>query len=271
MREERPKPDDFLCEHCGYVLNGLRRRDACPECGKPISESHPEARVGSPWQRGASLGVLHNTSAFIRRPWRMYGQVRVDEKSARRLEAENIAWAGTLLALLMGFRAVTAALEASPGIGTTILVGVLAPVLGFVLVVLSLLGMTAIERSGIRLFGKVHHRRITRAVAETIVAHAATGWILAALLTWVGWLAGAGVAWLARRESWAMWELTLTAHYWMPATGFVIGLLWFETLVYVGVRRMRFANAPGAGERLEDEPRVAQSTETVSIPGAGHI
>ncbi|KAA0215620.1 MAG: zinc ribbon domain-containing protein [Leptolyngbya sp. PLA3] len=252
MRADRPDPDDLLCEHCGYVLNGLRRRDACPECGRPIMDSHPDARVGSPWQRGVRMGVLHNTVAFIRSPWRMFGQVRVDEPSARRLEAESIAWAGTLLALLAGSRALLAMRDAGPGIGMIVLVAVIVPVIGFVLFVFLLLGLTATERIGIRVFGKFHHRRITRAVAETVVAHAATGWIVSALLTWAGWLLGSGTAWLGRREPWAMWELTLTAPYWMPVAGFIIGLLWFETLVYVGVRRMRFANAPSAAARLED-------------------
>lgn len=266
MRAERPNPDDLLCEHCGYVLNGLRRRDACPECGRPIIESHPDARVGSPWQCGRRMGVLLNMLSFIRSPWRMYGQVRVDEKSARRLEAESIAWAGALLALLVGFRALMAALDAAPGLGMTILVAVIAPVLGFVLFVLILLGLTGIERSGIRVFGRVHHRRITRAVAETIVAHAAAGWIVSAVLTWAGWGFGSGLAWLAQREPWATWELTLTANYWMPVTGFLIGLLWFEALVYIGVRRMRFANAPAAASRLEEaQGGVERSTPTSEI------
>lgn len=208
--------------------------------------------------------MLRNMAGFIRSPWRMYGQVRVDEQSARRLEAESIAWAGSLLALLVGFRALIAAMHASPGIGTTILVGVIAPVMGFVLFVLILLGLTAIERSGIRVFGRLHHRRITRAVAETIVAHAAIGWIVAALLTWAGWALGSGVAWLAQREVWATWELTLTAHYWMPIAGFLIGLLWFESLVYVGVRRMRFANTSAAAARLDDAPPGVEMPATVT-------
>lgn len=250
------------------MLNGLRRRDACPECGRPIIESHPDSRIGSPWQRGRRLGVLHNMVASVRSPRRLYGQVRVDEKSARRLEAESIAWAGALLALLVGFGAVMAALHASPGIGTIILVGVTAPVLGFVLFVLILLGLTAIERNGIRLFGRMHHRRITRAVAQTIVAHAAVGWIVAALLTWAGWGLGSGAAYVAQRHVWAMWELTLTAHYWLPVAGFAIGLLWFETLVYIGVRRMRFANAPGAEVRLEGD---ADAAPPVTVSSQCHV
>ncbi|MEZ6318065.1 MAG: hypothetical protein R3B49_04810 [Phycisphaerales bacterium] len=53
---ERPWADEYtvLCERCGYVVEGLDPAGACPECGKPIAESLPERRVGTPWQRARS-------------------------------------------------------------------------------------------------------------------------------------------------------------------------------------------------------------------------
>jgi hypothetical protein len=35
----------LLCERCGYVLEGLDERGACPECGQPIAESLPSRRT----------------------------------------------------------------------------------------------------------------------------------------------------------------------------------------------------------------------------------
>lgn len=251
MPDDRPDATDFLCERCGYILNGLRQADACPECGQAIASSHPAGRTGSPWQQGRRWGVWRNLAFLARTPWRAYGQVRIDLAEARRLEAENIAWAGVLLALLGALIAVRLAVGEQGNVSLALLVGVVTLGVSFLFFVILLLFLTWIERTGIRTLGRVRHRRITRAVAETIVAHAAAGWVVAALLTWTGWLIGVLAAYLGQRHAWAMWELTLTAPLWMPVIGFVAGLLCFETLVYVGVLRMRYANPPEAAPRLE--------------------
>lgn len=251
MPGEYPEPTDFLCERCGYILSGLRSSDACPECGQAIAYSHPDSRTGSPWQQGQRLGVWRNLLFLARSPWRAYGHVRVDLVQARRLEAENTAWAGAVLALLGACIALTLALGESGSLSLALLVGVVTLGVSFLFFVILLLFLTWVERSGIRTLGRMRHRRITRAVAETIVAHAAAGWIIGSLLTWAGWLIGMSAAYLGERHAWAMWELTLTAPLWMPVVGFMAGLLCFETLVYVGVLRMRYANPPEAAPRLD--------------------
>ena len=52
----------LLCESCGYEIGGLRKSGACPECGRPIARSVPDARRGSPWQRRSSLFTLAETN-----------------------------------------------------------------------------------------------------------------------------------------------------------------------------------------------------------------
>jgi len=39
------------CPESGHMLEALPNEPNCPECGKPISESLPERRAGTPWQR----------------------------------------------------------------------------------------------------------------------------------------------------------------------------------------------------------------------------
>src|SRR5205807_6197564 len=53
-----PHESDWLCEGCGYVLNGLPGGGRCPECGKPISESHAVLRMLPDWERsdGGQIG-----------------------------------------------------------------------------------------------------------------------------------------------------------------------------------------------------------------------
>ena len=46
-----PQESDWLCEGCGYVLNGLPHAGRCPECGKPIGESDVVLRVLPAWER----------------------------------------------------------------------------------------------------------------------------------------------------------------------------------------------------------------------------
>ena len=47
---------------------------------------------------------------------------------------------------------------------------------------LVLAALTEIERAGVRFFGRMHGRRITPAIATTIVSHAAAGWLVGAAL-----------------------------------------------------------------------------------------
>ncbi|GAB4383055.1 MAG: hypothetical protein Kow0022_01920 [Phycisphaerales bacterium] len=253
MAPKRLHPDDFLCERCGYVLNGLKRSDSCPECGTPIEHSHPEAKPGSPWQQGVRFGVWRNFILFTRHPRTAFDLVQVDGRQARVLEADSIAWAGALLGLFVTVRGIVAAIRTGTPPGHVAMWALAAPAPAFLLSALVLLMLTAIERRGIRVFGALHHRRITPEVAETIVAHACVGWVVAGLLVWAAWPIGELLGWLGRRCAWASWEWTLLAPAILPWLGFFGGLLCFETWVYLGVRRLRFANAAAARAMLSSQ------------------
>lgn len=107
--------------------------------------------------------------------------------------------------------------------------------------------LTWIERRGVVFFGKRRGWRVTPAVAWTVCAHAAFGWILAAAFVALGLHLSAFLA-TGRPTGNALLPRDIAIS-WAPLAGFFAGMLVFETLVYVGVRRMRFANPPAPGPR----------------------
>jgi hypothetical protein len=72
-----PAETDWLCEHCGYVLNGLNPGGRCPECGELTDESARSLRKPPAWEDPAaghivarfmqtSAMVIFRTKAFYR-------------------------------------------------------------------------------------------------------------------------------------------------------------------------------------------------------------
>ena len=248
MKPHRFKEEDFLCESCGYVLSGLHQADNCPECGTPIAQSHPDHRVGSPWQQhGAALTTI---KAVLAHPGRTFETVKPDLEQSGELKHLCIFGAGlaTSLAIVLVYFG-QSILDDRSGYLNLFNASLVANLMLFGTPVSLLLWLlTAIERRGIRAFGRLNNRRITPAVAESIVAHAAAAWFTVPVLMLLFWIAGALIKTLSERHSWAMWELTLTAPYWTPYLGAFIGMLWFELVVWTGVRNMRFANPPGVAQ-----------------------
>lgn len=107
--------------------------------------------------------------------------------------------------------------------------------------------LTRIEISGVKYFGRQRGWRVTHAVAMTVCAHASVGWLLGA----VG-IAAVSLRWTVHwaPETPILRRLGGTLEYWqwLPAMAgaFLIGMLVFESLVYVGIRRCRYANGPRA-------------------------
>lgn len=241
------RPQLLLCESCGYEIGGLAESGNCPECGRPISDSLPSKRPGSPWQIRRSFPAwLRTNYLMVRRPREVFDRIRVDFRGMGSLLFTNLLIAGALISsvwidTLIGFPArnvrnaptqvmiLAYAKSAAIGIGA---VGVL------------LFLLTLIEALGIMFFGRRRGWRITGRVACQICAHASVGWILAAafsLLSLVVWLnlSSVGLGALVERASVAGYLLAS-----IPLLGFFAGMFIFELLVYTGVRRCRFANAP---------------------------
>lgn len=226
--------NELICERCGYVIEGLPREGSCPECGRPIASSHPDHRVGSPWQRGPGVRSLVTSAAgVLRRPRQSWENVSVDLPTA-----SAVLWAQCALAAIIfpGVAFVWSAMHHLAAVGPAILVSFAW--------FLCLVFLSALESQGVRIFGKIRQRRITKAVAYSIVGHAAAGWTLGAV---IGLATTMISIWMD-----AFWtrlpSLGLGA---VVATG--SGLLAFEILTYLGIRRMRYANPP----RPESESPLA--------------
>jgi hypothetical protein len=224
----------LLCETCGYVLEGLSHDGNCPECGTPIKESLPHlARPGSPWQQKPSFRSLIDTCReMLYRPGPLLERVRIDTRSSRSLErwivlatAASTAVSPWLFHLTWMFFNPTRGrrtLLAEAGWAT------LFAVLGTLVVAILLTILTGIERMGIRAFGRVHKRRITGAISTTVCAHACLGWATASVLFWTP-----VIALIILDQDWLVFLVPI---------GLFLGLLHFEILVWMGVRRCRYAN-----------------------------
>lgn len=98
-----PAESDWLCEGCGYVLNGLPPDGNCPECGQPMRESAADLRHGPLWEQPDANGPLARffltTVAVLFRPTRFYRSFATRGSRERSARFAHIHWAlsGALL------------------------------------------------------------------------------------------------------------------------------------------------------------------------------
>lgn len=225
--------DQLWCEGCGYRLDGIGLEGVCPECGRERRLSDPARRAGSAWQQGVSLGAWVRTGlGVLRHPRTFWDRVLVDGRSGRSLAMMNAASASTLM---IGVPAVVMRLD------------LLTSVMVWLLLTSVLWILTAVERWGLSFWGRVHGGRVTSDVAWVVCGHAGVGWVIGGGLAGIGWILGG----LFTASQWTLFRgvvfISGPPSLWTFGVGCGVGLLTFEMLSYLGVRRMRFANAPGAG------------------------
>lgn len=245
--KDRSAGDVLLCERCGYVLSGLPEQGACPECGKAIAESLPSARRLK-FDPASGFGWFAVAWRFARSPMVSFASMVVERKSAAafRWRSELLVsfLAGILAATLSvlefartpKFSPFLASIELLQHVGLTFAIV-------FVATILLLEVVAFIERLGSRNIGRWHRWRISREVAYCVCAYASVGWLVGAfaLLAWtlVHVIQTFSAAGAGPRVDGAFSLLG-------APVSFLIGLFGYELLVYIGLRRCKFANAEGA-------------------------
>ena len=241
----------MLCERCGYVVEGLPEDGPCPECGRPIADSLPERRTGTPWQRRSGVGAALATGLLVAtQPKRTLDVMRVRPPAIGGLLAVSafpIAWlcgAGVVLLLELE-RALPGGGATSWSAGSALGAWAISLALGVMLtpIVVALLWMlTWVEARGLVIFAVQHSFRVHPRLAYTITRHGAFGWLLCG--------AGALMALPLALASQADWR---QAH--GEPSGFLVGLalagavvafvgfLGFELFAWLGLRRCKFANS----------------------------
>jgi hypothetical protein len=104
-----------------------------------------------------------------------------------------------------------------------------------------LLVLTAIEGVGLTIITKRRGWRVPRGGRLALLAHASYGWVL---------LAALGIGAILVLQSAAGHGTLVLALLVIPA---LVPLLVFETLVYIGMHRMKYANPPGSERELAFE------------------
>lgn len=260
MGERRAWEDEYtlLCERCGYVIEGLPTEGACPECGKPIAESLPERRVGTPWQQSRSVGNLARTwRVSLLHPVQTLDVLAESPLSDRWLRR----WTTLAAALLLSagwwhYGAISVVRERPVSLVvlvTLVLVCTMAvwPVL---------LGLTQLETWGLGVIAKTRGLRMPTNARRAITAHGCVGWLLAGAAAWLT-MAGLDFLHAAVTKPYIEYDPSMTraesfevvfgrrTPLWLDrlsmATRLICllaGFLFFETFAWLGLRRLKYAN-----------------------------
>ena len=246
----------LLCERCGYVLEGLPTDSECPECGKPIAESMPHRRTGTPWQQKPCWpSFLRTRAAVLYRPWRTLGVMSFENSNAHLLFDRIML---TMLLSVLLIAAAVAILPSEVPATESLAIGAFIALVLAVAVTL----MTHIEIVGLRFFGSRRGFRIDKTIASTICYHGAHAWIIMAIglslwahafITHRAYNSGANSL---PPPPWPETIRTIASGIsWLGLAIAAVGFVYFEFFAWLGLRRCKFANRPS-------EPDAAPKTDS---------
>jgi hypothetical protein len=219
--------DDSLCEACGYPLKGIEYNAQCPECGELVASSDPAiTRPGLPIQhRFTPATVFH-----------AYRTIALSPKAAFRRVRLHGGLANERLFLLLNCVITALLFEAVRLTGWCA-----APVYTGALIVPISLSMLAMEAWGVQHFALRRQWRVDFRLALRVVCLSSVGWLplgpLAAFAVGAyqnGWISQNLVRFIER--------VLPYPEFYMGVIAYTIAILWFETIVGLGVRKVRYGN-----------------------------
>ncbi len=230
---------DSLCEECGYALRGLVSTGDCPECGKAIELSNPVHRQGLPWQRRATFrNGFRTVKAIITSPRAAFDSMIVASPSGAAGTARFTASHNRKERLFLFLIAMLAAAIYSYCVR---IIGTHRDSDQIILAPIMLVILTYIEALGVTYFSRKRGWRVPWRLAERIVCYASIGWLPAMFVVPPLILLQGQTPFLPAWASWIPLRGELTDWLLIAVVGGVASL-WFESLVWLGVRRLRYAN-----------------------------
>jgi hypothetical protein len=216
-----PGPDT-LCEDCGYPLKGLSPQGDCPECGLSIEASSPDLRLGPSDRDQVDLDLILRPKVFFRAM-----SVDGSNSPARWFMLKIVLLIG-LFWLLWGTAGGYWSLEAD--------------LFEAGIVMASIYVLSYVEVLGVIFFARRRGWRVPFRLSERVVCYAAVGWIPSAIVMGLAldlYMDGDIDMWMSNLLGvWGTWQsielLVLIG---------AVAMLWFELLVWLGVRQTKHANS----------------------------
>ncbi|MGH7132679.1 MAG: hypothetical protein ACREJO_12105 [Phycisphaerales bacterium] len=241
MPAASPTPE-LLCEACGYAIGEIDLDSSCPECGVSIASSLPAARTGL-WFQNHPRGWRITVADVVLTPRRSFRHMRIGNNRdqpflIRSLGINALLWAPGLTAAALLRQSEQAYLLLAD---FCFIAPVAMPFVAGGIFALTYF-LTVVEGLGVRLATRRRGWRITRPIARSVCAYASCGWILGGVLHLM--IVIALFLWNSATHQGQPSRLQAQP-FWIPiALAAIPGLLAFETLVYIGIRQCRYANAP---------------------------
>lgn len=249
--------EDALCEKCGYRLCGLQTHRDCPECGTPIAQSHPRHREGLPWQRAANPRHWCATARMIvTKPGAAFERLRIDQRG-RDADGNSCA---TSTAGLSNMRDRLFLLSFALPLGLVcaaiwFLLGLPRPWAWTVAAPAGILTLSYIEATGVTFISRRRGWRVPFRLAERVVCYASVAWQPAAIICCLLLALHLGPIEWQRRYTFGLFHGDERDYPWLVLVG-AASILWFESLVWLGIRRVRYANATHGGESWHGNRKV---------------
>jgi predicted RNA-binding Zn-ribbon protein involved in translation (DUF1610 family) len=230
----------LLCERCGYIIEDLDHSLPCPECGKPINESLPERRVGTPWQQKPGLkSLLQTWWVTIRHPKETLDIMQFDTISGI---GQSFLPQCTIVIIGLVIGALTQLLFGAPRHDD----GMIYISAGtFVVLIVVIQILTLIEALGLIFIARRRKIRINEEIARAIVNHGSIGWCISLASLVLIWLQHIFTSTLDLIPEDGVYDpLSMFFGFLIMALAAMTlaGFLFFETFAYLGLRRCKYAN-----------------------------